>query len=408
MTPGAVYPENTMDVPGYLSECTVAIVKHTYTPTGGAEQELLRYLLPRTKAIVYISHPFPEAKGVPLNTAIVYYEDGKEKKNVLAPLIKGPSPLFFVKDILFTLWYLLRHTSRFQLYVGVDNLNARTGLLLKRLAAVHRTIYYVIDYAPNRFSHRPGQMLYRALDRRCCYDSDAVWNVSVSMEEARKLEGVDPSRCAPQIEVPLGARCSEIPSLPIEKIDPNLVVFLGNLTREQGLDIMIKSMLKLRDTVPGARLRVIGDGPESASLKRLADEVGVSDAIDFLGFIKDDARAAELVAEGAVGIAPYPRTPDTYKQFADPGKVKIYLAAGLPVVISRVPRVAELVEKSGAGIAIEPAADSLTDALSSILSSRQKAVEMRANASELGKKFDWDAIFDRAFERTLDYWNKAG
>lgn len=395
-----------MDVRGYLSECTVAIVKHTYTPTGGVEQELLRYLLPRTKAVVYVSHPFPEAKGVPLNTAISYFEDGREKNNVLAPLVRGPSPVFFAKDVLFTLWYLVRYKSKFQLYVGVDNLNARTGLFLKRLAAVQRTIYYVIDYAPNRFSHRPGQMLYRALDRRCCYGSDAVWNVSASMEEARRLDGVDPIRCAPQIEVPLGARYSEIPRLPFEEIDPNLIVFLGSLTREQGLDIMIESMVKLRRIVPGARLRVVGDGPESASLKRLAVENGVSDAVEFMGFIEDDARAAELVAEGAVGIAPYPRTSDTYKRFADPGKVKIYLAAGLPVVISRVPRVAELIEESGAGIAVEPDTGSLTDALASILSSPQNAREMRANASELGKKYDWDAVFDRAFEQTLECWKK--
>ena len=395
-----------MDFRGYLSECTVAIVKHTYTPTGGVEQELLRYLLPRARAIVYVSHPFPEAKGVPLNTAISYFEDGREKNNVLAPLVRGPAPLFFAKDVLFTLWYLLRYKSRFQLYMGVDNLNARTGLLLKRLAAVQRTIYYVIDYAPNRFSHRPGQMLYRALDRRCCYGSDAVWNVSASMEEARRLDGVEPSRCAPQIEVPLGARYSETPRLPFEKIDPNLIVFLGSLTPEQGLDIMIESMAKLRQIVPEARLRVIGDGPESASLKRLAVENGVSDSVEFLGFIEDDARAAELVAEGAVGIAPYPRTTDTYKRFADPGKVKIYLAAGLPVVISRVPSVAELIEEAGAGIAVEPDVDNLTDALASILSSPRKARELRAKASELGKKYDWDAVFDRAFEQTLECWEK--
>ena len=59
-----------MDTNNYLSECAIAIVKHTYTPTGGAEQELLRYLRPRAKAVAYISHPFPDARGIPLNSAI--------------------------------------------------------------------------------------------------------------------------------------------------------------------------------------------------------------------------------------------------------------------------------------------------------------------------------------------------
>ncbi|UCD56382.1 MAG: glycosyltransferase [Candidatus Hydrogenedentota bacterium] len=397
-----------MDFRSYLSEYNVAIVKHTYTLTGGAEQELLRYLVPRANAVAYVSHPFPDARGVPLNTAVSLFERGRRKGDFLAPLVKGPAPLFFAKDVLFTLWYLLRRKTKFQIYVGVDNLNAYTGLLLRRLGVVERVIFYVIDYAPYRFRHRLWQTLYRALDRRCCYGSDMVWNVSAAMEEARRDDGIETARCARQIEVPLGSRYADIPRLPFEKIDPTLVVFLGSLTREQGVNIMIEAMPKLRSSVPGARLRIIGDGPESAPLKRLAAERNVSDSVEFMGFVEDDSRAAELVAEAAVGIAPYLRTGDTFKRFADPGKVKIYLAAGLPVVISRVPRVAKLIDECEAGIAIEPDADSLADALATVLSSPEKARKLRANASELGKEYEWDAIFDRAFEQTFDWWRNQG
>jgi glycosyltransferase involved in cell wall biosynthesis len=393
-----------MDLHSHLSEYDIAIVKHTYTPTGGAEQELLRYLLPRARTVTYVSHPFPDARGVPLNTAISFFERGERKQDVLAPLIKGPAPVLFAKDVIYTVWYLLTAKRRFKIYFGVDNLNARTGLLLRRLGATERVIYYVIDYAPHRFRHSAGQALYRALDRRCCYGSDAVWNVSASMEEARVSDGIDAARCAPQIEVPLGSRYSEIRRSPPGETDPTLIVFLGSLTREQGLNLMIEAMPDLRRTVPDARLRVIGDGPEACSLKSLAAEKGVSDAVEFMGFIEDDSRAAELVAEGAVGIAPYLRTDDTYKRFADPGKVKTYLAAGLPVVISRVPRVAQLIEQNEAGVAIEPDADSLREALATLLTSPGKLRELRAGALELGREYDWNTVFDRAFERTLELW----
>jgi glycosyltransferase involved in cell wall biosynthesis len=224
------------------------------------------------------------------------------------------------------------------------------------------------------------------------------------MEEARVSDGIDAARCAPQIEVPLGSRYSEIRRSPPGETDPTLIVFLGSLTREQGLNLMIEAMPDLRRTVPDARLRVIGDGPEACSLKSLAAEKGVSDAVEFMGFIEDDSRAAELVAEGAVGIAPYLRTDDTYKRFADPGKVKTYLAAGLPVVISRVPRVAQLIEQNEAGVAIEPDADSLREALATLLTSPGKLRELRAGALELGREYDWNTVFDRAFERTLELW----
>jgi glycosyltransferase involved in cell wall biosynthesis len=397
-----------MDTSDYLAECAIAIVKHTYTPTGGAEQELLRYLRPRAKAVAYISHPFPDARGVPLNSAITLFERGERTQDFLAPLVKGPAPISFAKDMLFTLWYLSRLEPRFQIYIGVDNLNARSGLLLRRLGTIRRVIYYVIDYAPHRFSHRLGQALYRMLDRTCCYGADAVWNVSAAMEEARRDDGIEPSRCAPQIEVPLGNRYYDAPRVPYEEIDPNLIIFLGSLRPEQGLDTMIRAMPRLRRTIPEARLRVIGGGPESTSLKRLAAEQNVSDAIEFLGFVEDDSRVAELVADGALGIAPYARTSDTYKRFADPGKVKIYLAAGLPVVITRVPRIAALVEDCGAGVVIEPDPDCLADMLASLLSSPDRIRELRENAARLGKRFDWDTVFDRAFGETLERWHRQG
>jgi glycosyltransferase involved in cell wall biosynthesis len=250
------------------------------------------------------------------------------------------------------------------------------------------------------------QALYRKLDRWCCYYSDAVWNVSASMEEARREHGLDLSRSAPQIEVPLGNRFEEIPKPPPERRVDGLITFLGSLTKEQGLNLMLEALPKIKHRIPHVKLRIIGDGPEMHSLKQLAQELEIRDSVQFLGFVEDDARAAELAAEGTIAIAPYTRTKGTYKRFADPGKVTIYLAAGLPVVISRVPPVADLIEDAGAGVAVDPSADGLADAVADLLSSPEKIRAMRAKALELGKKFDWTGIFDRAFKNTFAQWEK--
>jgi len=397
LEPALIFPKR---MNGPFSEWNIAIAKHTYTPTGGAEQELLRYLVPKAKSVTYISHPFADARGVDLNTKISIYEDGLLKDEFLAPLVKGPFPLLAVKDILYTLWYLRKPRRCFQLYVGVDSLNALSGILLRRLGRAQRIIYYVIDYAPERFRSRPAQELYRMLDRWCCYRADAVWNVSAAMEEARKSHGLNPERCAPQIEVPLGNRYEEIPKADSRNRD--LIVFLGSLTKEQGVNVMLDALPIIKREFPAARLRIIGDGPELGSLKQLAEKNNVAEAVEFCGFIEDDAQAAALAAEGAVAVAPYISDGSTYKRFADPGKVKIYLAAGLPVVISKVPPVAGLIEREGAGIALEkPSAQSLAETLTHLLETPALVEQMRERALNLGKSFNWTGIFDRAFARTF-------
>ncbi|RJP17437.1 MAG: glycosyltransferase [Candidatus Abyssobacteria bacterium SURF_5] len=389
---------------GRLSQMDIAIVKHTYTPTGGAEQELLRYVLPKAKSVTYISHPFRDARDVPLNTQISMFENGELRKEISAPLFRGPFPLMAMKDIIFTVWYLKKMRRRIHLYFGVDNLNAFSGIVLRRLGVVDRVVYYVIDYAPDRFRRPFMQSLYRRLDRWCCYDADAVWNVSAAMEDARKAHGFDSGRSAPQIEVPLGNWYDESPKTSPNGSDNGLIVFLGTLAREQGLNLVIEALPKIRKRIPNARLRVIGSGPEMEPLKSLAHEMRVADSVEFLGFIQDGAKAAALLAEGAVAVAPYLYGDNIFKRFADPGKVKLYLAAGLPVVISRVPPVAELIERSGAGIAVEPAVNEIGSALENLLLSPGKISAMRENALELGKKFDWIGIFDRAFGRTFECW----
>lgn len=60
--------------------------------------------------------------------------------------------------------------------------------------------------------------------------------------------------------------------------DPVLVTS-GRLNREKGFDVAIRALAYL----PGASLRILGDGEERRALERLAGELGVADRVRFLG-----------------------------------------------------------------------------------------------------------------------------
>ena len=61
------------------------------------------------------------------------------------------------------------------------------------------------------------------------------------------------------------------------------ILALGRLHRDKAFDILIPAMR----SVPGARLAIAGEGPERASLERLARRAGVADRVRFLGWRTD-------------------------------------------------------------------------------------------------------------------------
>ena len=84
-----------------------------------------------------------------------------------------------------------------------------------------------------------------------------------------------------------------------------LVVSVGRLTTSKRVDVLIRAFAEARKRVTGLRLEVIGDGPERASLRALAADQGVADAVVFRGRISDDDlveayRRARLVVSASI------------------------------------------------------------------------------------------------------------
>jgi glycosyltransferase involved in cell wall biosynthesis len=75
----------------------------------------------------------------------------------------------------------------------------------------------------------------------------------------------------------------------------NYILSVGRLDPLKRIDILIRC---LRFCDSRIRCKIAGIGPELKSLKKIAEEYGVSDRIDFLGFVSDE-ELLELYAESA-------------------------------------------------------------------------------------------------------------
>ncbi len=66
---------------------------------------------------------------------------------------------------------------------------------------------------------------------------------------------------------------------------PTIFGFAGQLVPRKKVDLVLRALAALPN--PAWRFRVAGEGPELAGLKTLADELNISERVDFLGYVTD-------------------------------------------------------------------------------------------------------------------------
>ena len=139
-------------------------------------------------------------------------------------------------------------------------------------------------------------------------------------------------------------------------------------------------------------LDIIGDGPQLPKLRERSVALGLGDGVRFHGFVADTREVGCILAGASIALAPYEPTETTFSRYADPGKLKAYLAAGLPIVLTDVPPNAdELAREAGAEIvASEP--EAIADAITHGLASPDAWRARREAALEHARRYDWAVL----------------
>jgi glycosyltransferase involved in cell wall biosynthesis len=155
-----------------------------------------------------------------------------------------------------------------------------------------------------------------------------------------------------------------------------VLLFAGNIGEAQDFTSVVDAMEQVQDR--RIILRIVGDGRDLPRLKEMVFKRGLEARFEFCGRHPPESMPGFLAEADALLVS---LKKDPLFTMTVPGKVQTYLAAGRPIVAMLDGEGAEVVNASGAGIAVPAgAADLLADAISKVaIMPGEKRLELGRN-----------------------------
>jgi glycosyltransferase involved in cell wall biosynthesis len=156
------------------------------------------------------------------------------------------------------------------------------------------------------------------------------------------------------------------------------LAYAGGLHKFKGIRELLHAFLQISKKNSGASLLIAGDGPLRREVWQFVRVNGLNQRVILLGRLTHESTISILKASGVVAVPSL--LPEACSRL-----VIEALACGKPVVASNRGANAELIGK--AGLVCEPNAESIAEAVTSLMQDTKRSKEMSLSASERAEEF---------------------
>ena len=125
-----------------------------------------------------------------------------------------------------------------------------------------------------------------------------------------------------------------------------VLLYLGNTSKRRGLDMVINSIVTLKNLIPNLMLVVVGSSSYDNSLKSLVIKNKVKDFVSFEGW-KNETEFPSYLSIVNIGISPL--TSNIHHDTTYANKIFQYMSFGCPLICSDVLAQKEIIEKYKVG-----------------------------------------------------------
>ncbi|OGH14308.1 MAG: hypothetical protein A2687_01630 [Candidatus Levybacteria bacterium RIFCSPHIGHO2_01_FULL_38_26] len=184
--------------------------------------------------------------------------------------------------------------------------------------------------------------------------------------------------------IPMGVKLPNYKRSILKEKAPTLLV-VGRLSKPKGIEDAIKVLEYVLKFMPSARLWIVGRGEAEYTnyLKKITSDKGLENKVVFYGYVSEDEKFS-LMSRAHLLLVP-----STKEGFG----LTIPEAgfAGTLSIVYKVSGLRDIVEEGVNGIIVNKDPLSMGKAVVEILSDKKKYAEIRKNAIEFSKRFDYEA-----------------
>jgi glycosyltransferase involved in cell wall biosynthesis len=164
-----------------------------------------------------------------------------------------------------------------------------------------------------------------------------------------------------------------------------VILYQGGFSRHRGLDTLVRSAHGLERGI----VVLMGWGQIEEELRALIAREGLAGRVRIVGPVPP-GEVVVAARRATVGVIPYEPV-GLNNTYTTPNKLFDYMAAGLPVVASRLPELTRFVERGEMGLTFPPGDPAaLAAALNEILADPERYRRMRERSQEAGRRYTWE------------------
>lgn len=323
---------------------------------------------------IRVAHPLLPGPGTSVVVGRGIPFRGSSRRRIRNLILRSSADLFRTPRV-----------KRGGIWIGFNPISLLAGGFLKRDVT---RVLWCIDFVPRRGS-RLQTFVYRWAERVAIRRSDVIIeNNSVAAAARERSAGVWRSPHTKVHISPISVDLSRFPSA-MDTSRDLVLGFLGSVNHRTGADRLVSIFHGVKVEFPEAKLVVIGGGQLLHVLRSQAQTSPWRESISILGFLESEDEVAAHVSNWTLGLAPFDDDRDAWTAYADPQKIRIYMAAGVIPILTDVPPIAREIDSKDLGVVIPASAtdSEFSSAINELLCEQERVDRIRRTLFEVRESF---------------------